>query len=99
MKKIVIGIGALCALVFAATAGAIAEKVLKLGVGDVVFVKGSSLSCSVANPYHQMVCFKHNRSGHPVPRSYGTTTSDRFAGVVRFNKHGKPVVIVRKDNR
>jgi hypothetical protein len=46
-----------------------------------------------------MVCFKHNRSGHPVPRSYGTTTSDRFAGVVRFNKHGKPVVIVRKDNR
>jgi hypothetical protein len=98
MKKLVLGLAAVAALLCAATAGAIAEKVLNVGVGDVIFVKGSKLSCSVANPYKQMVCFKHNKTGHAVPGTYGATTSDKFAGVVRFNSKGKPVVVFKRTN-
>lgn len=98
MKKFLLGLAAVAALLFAATAGAVAEKIFKVGVGDVIFVRGSEMSCSVANPYKQMVCFKHDGTGHAVPGSYGATTSDKFAGIVRFNKKGKPVLIVKKTN-
>ena len=98
MKKLVLGLVAVVVLLFAATAGAVAEKVLKLGVGDVVFVKGSQLSCSIADPYKQMVCFKHNRSGHAIPGTFGATTSDKFAAIVRFNSKGKPVIVTKKAN-
>jgi hypothetical protein len=98
MKKLMLGFAAVALLVFAATAGAVAEKVFRLGVGDVVFVRGSKLSCSVANPYKQMVCFVHNRRGRAVPGTYGTTASNKFAGIVRFNSKGKPVFVTRKDN-
>jgi len=98
MKKLVLGLVAVVVLLFAATAGAVAEKVLKLGVGDVVFVKGSHLSCSIANPYKQMVCFKHDASGHAIPGTFGATTSDKFAALVRFNSKGKPVIVTKKAN-
>ena len=99
MKKLVIAVVAAAALLCAATAGAVAEKVFNLGVGDVIFVKGSSISCSIANPYKQMVCFKHNRSGHAVPGSYGTTASDKFSAIVRFNAKGNPVIVTKKTNK
>jgi hypothetical protein len=99
MKKLVLGLAVVTVLVFAAAAGALAEKVLKMGVGDVVFIKGSRITCSVANPGKQMVCFKHKRNGHPVPGSYGTTASNKFAGIVRFKHNGKPVIVTRKNNR
>jgi hypothetical protein len=98
MKKLVLGLVAVVVLLFAATAGAVAEKVLKLGVGDVVFVKGSRLSCSIADPYKQMVCFKHDRRGNAVPGTFGATTSDKFAAIVRFNSKGKPVIVTKKTN-
>jgi hypothetical protein len=98
MKKFLIGFAAAAVLVFAATAGAVAEKVLKVGIGDVVFIKGSSVSCSVANPYKQMVCFKHNKRGNAVPNTYGATVANGFAGLVRFDSKGKPKVVVKKDN-
>lgn len=98
MKKLMLGLAAVAVLLFAATAGAVAEKVFKLGVGDVIFVKGSNLSCSIANPYKQMVCFKRDALGHPVPGTYGTTASEKFAGVVRFKSDGKPVIVLKKNN-
>jgi hypothetical protein len=99
MKKFLIGVAALAVLVFAATAGAVAEKVLKIGIGDVVFIKGTSISCSVANPYKQMVCFKHNSRGHAVPGTYGATVSNGFAGLVRFDAKGQPKLVVKKENK
>jgi hypothetical protein len=99
MKKFLLGLAALAALLFAASAGAFAEKVLKIGVGDVVFIKGSSVSCSVANPYKQMVCFKHDAVGHALPNSYGATVSNTFAGLVHFDSKGKPKLIVKKSNK
>ncbi|HEX9415701.1 MAG TPA: hypothetical protein VF895_03225 [Gaiellaceae bacterium] len=98
MKKLALGLAAVAVLLFAATAGAIAERTFKLGVGDVVFVKGSLLSCSIANPYKQMVCFKHDPTGHAVPGTYGATTSDKFAGLVKFDSKGKPKLILKKTN-
>jgi len=98
MKKLVIGLVATTMLLFAATAGAVAEKVLNVGVGDVLFVKNSHLACSIANPYKQMVCFKRDKSGHAVPGTFGTTASDQFAAVVRFNSKGTPVIVVKKNN-
>ncbi len=98
MKKFMLGLAAVALLLFAATAGAVAEKVFRLGVGDVVFVKGSKVSCSVAAAFKQMVCFKHTRNGRAVPGTYGTTTANGFAGIVRFNKKGQPVFVVRRDN-
>jgi len=99
MKKFLIGFAAVAVLVFAASAGAVAEKVLKIGIGDVVFIKGSSISCSVANPYKQMVCFKHNKVGHAVPGTYGATVADGFAGLVHFDSKGKPKLVVKKSNK
>jgi hypothetical protein len=98
MKKFLIGLAAVAVLVFAATAGAVAEKVLRIGVGDVVFIKGNSISCSVANPYKQMVCFKHNKTGHAVPGTYGATVANGFAGLVRFDSKGKPKLVSKKNN-
>jgi len=98
MKKLVIGVLATVALLLAASAGAVAEKVFNVGVGDVIFVKNTHVACSIANPYKQMVCFKRNGSGHAVPGTYGTTASDKFAAVVRFNSKGTPVIVVKKNN-
>ena len=74
MKKFLIRLAAVAVLLFAATAGAVAEEVLRIGVGDIVFINGSKISCSVANPYKQMVCFKHNRRGDAVPNTFGATS-------------------------
>jgi opacity protein-like surface antigen len=98
MKKFLIGCAAIAVLMFAATAGAVAEKVLKIGVGDVVFINGTKISCSVANPYKQMVCFKHNKRGNAVANTYGATVANGFAGLVRFDSKGKPKVVVKKQN-
>ena len=98
MKKFLIGCAVAIVLMSAATAGAVAEKVLKIGVGDVVFINGTKISCSVANPYKQMVCFKRNRRGNAVPHTYGATVANGFAGLVRFDATGKPKFVVRKDN-
>lgn len=99
MKKFLIGFAACAVLAFAATAGAVAEKVFKVGVGDVVFVKSSDVSCSVANPQKQMVCFKHNRTGDAVPGTYGATVSSAFVGLVKFDSKGKPKLVLKKVNK
>ena len=99
MKKFLIGFAACAVLAFAATAGAVAEKVFRVGIGDVVFVKGSDISCSVANPFKQMVCFKHNKVGHAVPGTYGATVANSFVGLVKFDSKGKPKLVVKKLNK
>ena len=99
MKKFLIGFAACAVLAFAATAGAVAEKVFKVGIGDVVFINGSDVSCSVANPYKQMVCFKHDKTGQAVPGTYGATVSSRFSGLVKFDSKGKPKLVLKKFNK
>ena len=99
MKKVLIGFAACAVLAFAATAGAVAEKVFRVGVGDVVFVKSSNVSCSVANPHKQMVCFKHDRVGQAVPGTYGATVADEFVGLVKFDSKGKPKLVLKKLNK
>jgi len=99
MKKFLIGFAACAVLAFAATAGAVAERVFKVGVGDVVFIKGSDISCSVANPYKQMVCFKHDHVGHAVPGTFGATVSSGFVGLVKFDSKGKPKLVLKKLNK
>jgi hypothetical protein len=99
MKKFLIGFAVCAVLAFAATAGAVAEKVFKVGVGDVVFVKSSDVSCSVANPYKQMVCFKHDKVGHAVAGTYGATVSSGFVGLVKFDAKGKPKLVLKKLNK
>ena len=98
MKKFLLALAAVAVLVFAATAGAVAEKVFNIGVGDVVFIKGSKISCSVADPYKQMVCFKHNSRGHAVPGTYGATVANGFVGLVKFDAKGKPKLVLKKLN-
>jgi hypothetical protein len=98
MRKLIIGLAGAGALLFAAAAGAIAEKVFQLGVGDVAFIKGSPTACGVANPYKQVACYKHDAKGHAIPGTYGTSLSSGFAALVRFNSKGKAVVVVRKNN-
>jgi len=99
MKKFLIGFAVCAVLAFAATAGAVAEKVFKVGIGDVVFVKNSDVSCSVANPYKQMVCFKHDNVGHAVPGTYGATVASGFVGLVKFDAKGKPKLVLKKLNK
>jgi hypothetical protein len=99
MKKFLIAFAAVAALVCAATAGAVAEKVFTVSVGDVVFIKGNNISCSVANPYKQMVCFKHDKRGHAVPGTYGSTVADDFVGLVKFDSKGKPKLVLKKQNK
>jgi hypothetical protein len=99
MKKFLIGFAACAVLAFAATAGAVAEKVFKVGVGDVVFIKGNNVSCSVANPYKQMVCFRHDKAGHAVPGTYGATVANGFAGLVKFDSKGNPKIVLKKLNK
>jgi hypothetical protein len=99
MKKFLIGFAACAALAFAATAGAVAKGVFKVGVGAVVFIKSSDISCSVANPYKQMVCFKHDKAGHAVPGTYGATVASGFVGLVKFDAKGKPKLVLKKLNK
>ena len=49
MRKALVIIAAVAALVFAAAGGAVAEKVFRLGVGDSAFVKGSNVACGVSH--------------------------------------------------
>ena len=98
MKKFLIGLAAVAVLLFAATAGAVAEKVLRIGVGDVVFINGSNISCSVANPYKQMVCFKHNRAETRC-RHLRRDRRERLRRHRPFDSKGKPKFIVKKQNR
>ena len=101
MKKALLVVAAVAALVFAAVAGAVAQKVFKLGVGDSAFVKGSHVACGVSHNStigNAVTCFK--RSGtNTLIGSYAVQLGDKYAALMRVtSKHGntKPLSIKKQ---
>jgi hypothetical protein len=101
MKKMLVLIAAVAALVFAAVAGAVAQKVFKLGVGDSAFVKGSKVACGVSHNStigNAMTCFKR-RGTKTLVGSYAVQLGDNYAALLRVTSmHGntKPVAIKKQ---
>jgi hypothetical protein len=101
VKKALLVIAVVAALVFAAVAGAVAEKVFKMGVGDSALVKGSNVACGVSHNStigNAMTCFK--RSGrNTLVGSYAVQLGDKYAALMRVtSKHGttKPLTIKKQ---
>jgi hypothetical protein len=98
VRKALLVIAAVAALVFAAVGGAVAQKVFKLGVGDSAFVKGSHVACGVSHNStigNAMTCFKRQGTNTLVG-SYAVQLGDHYAALLRVtSKHGntKPVQI------
>jgi hypothetical protein len=101
MKKMLVLIAAVAALVFAAVAGAVAQKVFKLGVGDSAFVKGSKVACGVSHNStigNAMTCFKRRGTKTQVG-SYAVQLGDNYAALLRvtsMNGNTKPVAIKKQ---
>jgi hypothetical protein len=101
MRKALLVIAAVAALVLAAAAGAVAEKVFKMGVGDSAFVKGSSVACGVSHNStigNAMTCFKRRGKNTQVG-SYAVQLGDNYAALMRVTStHGntKPLSIKKQ---
>jgi hypothetical protein len=101
MKKTLVVIAGVAALVFAAVAGAVAQKVFKLGVGDSAFVKGSNVACGVSHNStigNAMTCFKR-RGAKTMVGSYAVQLGDNYAALLRVtstNGNTKPLKIKKQ---
>ncbi len=101
MKKALLVIAAVAALVFAAVAGAVAQTVFRMGVGDSAFVKGSNVACGVSHNStigNAMTCFK--RSGKKtLVGSYAVQLGDNYAALMKVTSttgNTKPVLIKKQ---
>ena len=78
-------------------------KVYEAKVGSAFLVKGTAITCGVANQSFggksatTVACFKVNKSRKPQPSSYGIGITGGGAFLVRFDAKSKasPVVVVR----
>ena len=101
MKKALVIIAAVAALVFAAAGGAVAEKVFRMGVGDSAFVKGSNVACGVSHNStigNAMTCFERRGKNTQVG-SYSVQLGDKYAALMRVTSlHGntKPLYIKKQ---
>jgi hypothetical protein len=101
LRKSLAVVGACATLVFAAAAGAVAEKAFKLGVGDSAFVKGASVACGVSRNSvigNAITCFKRNAKG-TIVGSYAVQLGDKYASVMLVKNTGgltKPLVIKKQ---
>jgi hypothetical protein len=101
MKKAVLVIGVVAALVFAAVGGAVAQKVFRLGVGDSAFVKGSKVACGVSHNStigNAMTCFKRNGKKTLVG-AYAVQLGDNYAALLKVTStsgNTKPVLIKKQ---
>jgi hypothetical protein len=101
VKKALLVIAAVAALVFAAVAGAVAEKAFKLGVGDSAFVKGSHVACGVSHNStigNAVTCFK-GRGKNTQVGSYAVQLGDNYAALMKVTSlHGntKPLYIKKQ---
>ncbi len=71
-------------------------RYLKLGVGDVFYLKGTRVACELANVRDVPAAYRGIKVGCYIgtttgfkPLSYGIAVSDKYAGVFRMNKDGK----------
>jgi hypothetical protein len=101
MRKALVLIAAVAALVFAAVAGAVAQSVFRLGVGDSAFVKGSNVACGVSHNStigNAVTCFER-RGKNTVVGSYSVQLGDNYAALMKVtSKHGntKPLYIKKQ---
>jgi len=101
MRKAPLVIAAVAALAFAAVAGAVAQSVFKMGVGDSAFVKGSNVYCGVSHNStigNAMTCFKR-KGKTTLVGSYAVQLGDRYAALMRVtSKQGntKPLTIKKQ---
>ena len=101
MRKALLVIAAVAALVFAAVAGAVAQSVFKMGVGDSALVKGSKVFCGVSHNStigNAMTCFKRRGQSTQVG-SYAVQLGDKYAALLRVtSKTGntKPLTIKKQ---
>lgn len=84
---------------------AASAKTIKLGVGKIFNLEGTSLLCQIVKvtkgvpPLYRGVkvgCFRADAAG-PLPSAYGVALTDRFAGVFRFDssRNAGPNIFVR----
>ena len=101
MKRSLIVIAAVAALVFAGFAGAMAEKVFRMGVGDTAFVKGATVACGVSHNStigNAMTCFKRQGKYTKIG-SYAVQLGDKYAALMKVtSKTGntKPLLIKKQ---
>jgi hypothetical protein len=101
VKKALLVLSAVAALVFAAVAGAVAESQFKLGIGDSALVKGSHIACGVSNNSTvgtAITCFKRSGS-NTIVGSYAVQLGDKYASLMRVtNTSGltKPLTIKKQ---
>ena len=101
MRKALLLTAIVAALVFAAVAGAVAQSVFKMGVGDSAFVKGSNVFCGVSHNStigNAMTCFKR-RGKSTLVGSYAVQLGDKYAAPMRvMSKSGgtKPLSVKKQ---
>ena len=99
MRRLVIAAAGACVLVFAGSAGALAERVFRLDSGDQAFIRGTAVVCAVtqgAGTAKQVSCFRVDKAGRPVNRSYGVAIAQNGVAVVRFGAGGQSTVVFQR---
>ena len=101
MRKALLVIAAVAALVFAAAGGAVAQKVFKLAVGDTAIVKHAKVVCGVSQNStigNAITCFKR-RGKNTLVGSYAVQLGDNYAALMRVlstNGNTKPVTVKKQ---
>jgi hypothetical protein len=101
MRKVLLVVAAVAALVFAAVAGAVAQSGFRLGVGDSASVKGSKVVCGVSRNStigNAITCFKR-RGTNTLVGSYAVQLGDNYAALLRVTSRGgntKPLQIKKQ---
>ena len=101
MRKALLVVAAVAALVFTAVAGAVAQSVFKLGVGDSAPVKGSNVICGVSHNStigNAITCFKR-RGSHSLVGSYSVQLGDNYAALMKVTSgsgNTKPLLIKKQ---
>src|SRR4249919_1819609 len=86
MRKLALAAVLAASLVFAGAAGAIATKLVKVTVDDVVVVQGTNVGCTVVKLGTQklMTCAKVDAKGG-LPGSYGISIDKKRVVVCKFD--------------
>ena len=100
MKKVLLALVGVSALVFAAAAiGAGAVRVYTMARGDGANVVGTRMTCGVGVVQGKtlITCFvRNNRTGKPQANTYALSLTEQLARVVRLTPDGKGKVVFSK---
>ena len=98
MKKAILIMAAAGALLFAGLAGATAQGLFKMAVGDHAVIKGTHIACGISRnstTATAITCFKR-RGTKTVVGSYAVQVGDKYAALLRVtstNGDTKPIAI------